>query len=163
VASNPYDSRRLVLPPVDINQAFDTASSNVTDMAASITAVNNAVSGIPWDGASQQDMEQVWDKWMNAVTNLLGTEKDPSKGSINVVLTSLAQASGNYSAAEQELKAAFTQMQDNLANPASGQAGGPTSVLAQTENGDPNALSTFVEEIYSDSGLAAEGPWTISG
>lgn len=161
--TQPYDTRRLVLPPIDINQAFAIVSQQVKDMVTSITTVNNAVANIPWDGVSQQDMEQVWGKWVKAITSLLGTEDDPSEGSINIVLTSLTQASGNYSAAEQELKLAFSQMLDSISDPASGSPGGSASVLVQYENGDPNALSTFVEEIYSDTGSASQGPWTLSG
>jgi hypothetical protein len=166
MASNPYDSRRLGLPANDINEAYITVNNHVTDMVGSINAVNTAVSGIPWDGASQQDMQTVWDGWVKAITNLLGTPDDPSTGSMSIVLNSLFQASGNYAAAEQQLEAAFNQMQSDIDTTSATPSGGPESVLVQFENNDFNAPSTFVEEIYSDdAGVSPfEGPtWTTSG
>lgn len=164
-STNPYDNLKLVFPAADINDAYNAVNKHVTDMVTSITAINNAISNIPWDGVSQQDMEQVWNSWTKAITNLLGTEKDPSKGSMNIVLATLDQAAGNYSAAEQQLQTAFTQMATDITSNAPGQSGGPTSVLVTYENNDINAPSTFVEEIYSDDGSAAgvEGRWLTSG
>lgn len=163
MAGNPYDSRKLVLPAREITDAVTAVSGHLTDMVDSITAVNNAVTNLPWDGVSQQDMEQVWDTWMTAVTHLLGPQGDPGKGSMNIVLASMNQASANYTTTELQLKAAFSQMQADLQNAGSNSSGAPASVLVQYQNGDPNAPSTFVEEIYSDDGAASgsEGPWTI--
>jgi uncharacterized protein YukE len=149
MANNNYDFRRLNLPAIDINDAYNTVNDQVTEMVSSITAVNDAVTNIPWDGVSQQDMEAVWDRWVKAITNLLGTQDDPSKGSINIVLTSLFQAAGNYSTAEQQLEAAFKQMQADIYS-AGAAPSSPKTVLVQYENNDLNAPSTFVEEIYSD-------------
>lgn len=162
-STNPYDTRKLSLPAIDINDAHTTVNNHVTDMINSISAISDAITNIPWDGISQQDMEHVYDRWSAAITNLLGTEKDPSKGSMNIVLVALAQAARNYAQAETQLQTAFNKMAVAISANSSGAAASPTSVLVH-DNGDKNAPSTFVEEIYSDDGAASgEGPWTISG
>ncbi|MDH6513825.1 hypothetical protein M2163_009202 [Streptomyces sp. SAI-135] len=111
-----YDLSVIDVSPVGLNvtsRALVELSSSVADRISTIYTTLNGLR-VAWQGQAASDAEEVQNEWTRVMTELFGTEEDPSRGVLPALADGVGMAWGNFSVAEQGVTKIFTEFLTNL-------------------------------------------------
>ncbi|TKA02073.1 WXG100 family type VII secretion target [Actinacidiphila oryziradicis] len=142
-----YDSASLSVDPQTINTFVNALKAQAQDVADTLISINGTLSGLAlgWAGDTADEVQVFNDSWTNTMTSMFGTQDDPSKGVLNVIIGGLQEVAVGYSWTELQLAGMWQQFYTQLSSAASGSAATPTS----TPPNVGNTNYTAVTEVFS--------------
>lgn len=112
-----YNATVLVVRSQDMKTAsgaLHTACLNINNDLGDIIRHLSYLQ-LDWTGSqSAAEMQQWADRWTGAMTQLFGTEADPSLGILNVLASGVAGAAYNYARTESSIRLMFKQFEQAL-------------------------------------------------
>lgn len=112
-----YNSTVIVVRSQDMktaSEALITACVNINSYLGDIIRSLSYLQ-LDWTGSqSAAEMQQWADRWTDAMTQLFGTEADPSLGILNVLASGVAGAAQNYAQTESNIKFMFKHFEQAL-------------------------------------------------
>ncbi|MFJ8599783.1 WXG100 family type VII secretion target [Streptomyces shenzhenensis] len=112
---------------IDVSPAgLDVTSKALVELSKSVAerigTIHTTLNGlrVAWQGQAASDAEKVQNEWARVMTELFGTEEDPSLGVLPTLADGVAMAWGNFSVAEQGVTKIFTEFLTNLTATGSG-------------------------------------------
>jgi hypothetical protein len=94
---------------MQIGSLFALARNQIPDytemLADALNKITDTLSNLNqgWDSASQQDAQDINDRWQASWTAMFGTDKEPELGIINRIGNGIESAASNYDLAETSL------------------------------------------------------------
>ncbi|MEU1299251.1 WXG100 family type VII secretion target [Streptomyces shenzhenensis] len=112
---------------IDVSPAgLDVTSKALVELSKSVAerigTIHTTLNGlrVAWQGQAASDAEKVQNEWARVMTELFGTEEDPSLGVLPTLADGVGMAWGNFSVAEQGVTKIFTEFLTNLTATGSG-------------------------------------------
>jgi uncharacterized protein YukE len=123
-----YDEVTMTITPTAMNAASTSITAAVTDIADQLATIFDAFNSlqISWTGGSATLADDFNTRWTQAVTTLFGTQADPGEGVLNLIVSGIGAAAGNYSLAEQEINNWFVQFATSMSASGAGSSGAQT-------------------------------------
>ncbi|MDH6565084.1 hypothetical protein M2160_000105 [Streptomyces sp. SAI-117] len=117
-----YDISVIDMSPVGLNVTSRSLVELSKSVAEHISTINTTLYGlrVAWQGQAASDAEEVQNEWTRVMTELFGTEEDPSRGVLPALADGVGMAWGNFSVAEQGVTKIFTEFLTNLTATGSG-------------------------------------------
>lgn len=108
-----YDHvKALKVGPWGINEAatdLRRLSQEVVDSVDRIMTTLNSLTLNDWRGRTQQEADDVENRWHSVMTGLFGSEEKPGDGALNAITSGLATAVQNYDKAESAVAEAWSR------------------------------------------------------
>ncbi|MFF2852333.1 hypothetical protein ACFVT5_39375 [Streptomyces sp. NPDC058001] len=117
-----YDLSVIDVSPAGMNVTSKTLVELSLSVAERIGTILTTLNGlrVGWQGQAASDAEKVQKEWTRVMTELFGTEEDPSLGVLPALADGVGMAWGNFSVAEQGVTKIFTEFIINLTGTGSG-------------------------------------------
>jgi|HubBroStandDraft_1064217.scaffolds.fasta_scaffold26802_4 hypothetical protein len=114
-----YNAATLHIVPWDVYNAGQIVQNAAEDIIGALTVIGDTLNKLQlgWVGTSAAEAKSFGDEWTAAMTNLFGSNADPSSGVLNQVIVTLFTAAGNYTASEQAITSMFASMASSLPSP----------------------------------------------
>ena len=124
-----YDTSTINVSPLGMSATVKSLTDLSQNVADSLGVINTQLAGlrVAWEGKAASDAEVVNKQWMAVMTDLFGTEEDPSKGVLSALAGGLDRASANFSKAERGVASIFKEFHDGLQPEGGGEGGGSKS------------------------------------
>jgi uncharacterized protein YukE len=122
-----YDASRIAVAPKDMNAIATDVTNLSQDIANSLDHIRSTVEVLfltDWKGRSQQEADELNNRWSTMMKKLFGTKEEPDIGVLSAIADGIGFAADNYGKAESGLTAAFHKFADGL----SGGAGDKNAV-----------------------------------
>ncbi|MFJ6573535.1 hypothetical protein ACIQNU_39635 [Streptomyces sp. NPDC091292] len=125
-----YDLSVIDVSPAGMNVTSKTLVELSLAVAERIGTILTTLNGLrlAWQGQAAMDAEKVQNEWTRVMTELFGTEEDPSLGVLPALADGVGMAWGNFSVAEQGVTKIFTEFLTNL----TGTGGGDPEEVTDT-------------------------------
>lgn len=135
-----YDGVKIVMSPISLQNVVVRMNDTIGDILNQLSSMMHTLENLQlsWTGQSADEAQTFVNRWNAAITGLIGTDKNPDQGVLNLVLQGVGVAIMNMSTTD----LAVGQMFDNL------QLGsGVTNPFApRTGAWAPAAAETAIEE-----------------
>ena len=133
-----YDAATLSVDPTTINDYYNVLNSQAQEVVSLLESVNSTLAALQlsWAGTTSDEVQQINDSWTSVMTQLFGTQDNPSAGVVNVILTGLLQVAAGYSQTEMSIYQMWLQFYMNLAGAGDASSTMPSS--APANQNDPN-------------------------
>lgn len=136
-----YDTVSLSVEPDKLKTIADNLTADAKDVSASVLNIANTLSDLQlgWNGQSAQEADDFSKQWEAVMTELFGTDNDPSKGVLNAIVDGLLTARGGFSKTEQALVQMFSKFKEQLQAGGSGDT--PTSAPPSMNDTNMTAIT----------------------
>ncbi|MDT0549353.1 MULTISPECIES: WXG100 family type VII secretion target [Streptomyces] len=120
-----YDISVIDVSPAGLNVTSKSLVELSNSVAERIGTIHTTLNGlrVAWQGQAASDAEKVQNEWTRVMTELFGTEENPSLGVLPALADGVGMAWGNFSVAEQGVTKIFTEFITNLTATGSGDPG----------------------------------------
>ena len=117
-----YDISVIDASPAGLNVTSKSLVELSNSVAERIGTIHTTLNGlrVAWQGQAASDAEKVQNEWARVMTQLFGTEEDPSLGVLPTLADGVGMAWSNFSVAEQGVTKIFTEFLTNLTATGSG-------------------------------------------
>ncbi|WP_326615434.1 WXG100 family type VII secretion target (plasmid) [Streptomyces scopuliridis] len=111
-----YDISVIDVSPAGMDVTAKALVALSLSVAERIGTIHTTLNGlrVAWQGQAATDAEKVQNEWTRVMTELFGTEEDPSLGVLPALADGVGMAWGNFSVAEQGVIKIFTEFITNL-------------------------------------------------
>ena len=143
-----YDDVSMNVEPMPLSTVANGIQDSAQGIVAALSTINKSLEELHlgWDGASAAEAKDFASKWLDAMTGMFGTSKDPKKGVMNQVIIALKSAVGNYSNAEEQIEIMFMNFDAMLFSGSQTQTPDTTPIPAGP-SGTFDMSSTAITEI----------------
>ncbi|WP_394427743.1 WXG100 family type VII secretion target [Streptomyces sp. SGAir0957] len=111
-----YDTSVIDVSPVNMKKTGDDMTSLAQDVSDSLKVINTQLGQLKlaWQGKSAEDADVVAQDWLRVITELFGTEEDPSKGVLPALADGVHMSWSNFSTAEDGIRKLFADFHSAL-------------------------------------------------
>jgi hypothetical protein len=130
-----YDSvQAFIVSPSDIlahARNIEADSQSISDSLGTIVDTLQSLN-LGWAGKTAEEANDFGDRWTAVAQELFGTDANPEKGALNIVLDGVYIVASLFAGAEQGLKDFFNNMTTALAGDGGGDSGHPDGITDVT-------------------------------
>jgi uncharacterized protein YukE len=117
-----YDTSVIAVSPLNMQTTGGQLSKLAQDVADSLTTINTQLASlkVAWQGKSAADADEVAQDWLRVITELFGTEEEPSKGVLPALADGVHMSWANFSGTEDGIRKLFADFHTALSGSGSG-------------------------------------------
>jgi uncharacterized protein YukE len=109
--STNYDNAVIAVDPVALSAHAKNLAAYAKDVADSVKRLTDEIFNLPlgWAGKTSDEVQDFAHRWNGLMTELFGTQKDPTSGALNAMSAGTQAAANAYDGAEDELVKLFNK------------------------------------------------------
>lgn len=140
-----YDTSSIKVSPTGMQTTGGDMTRLAQDVSDSLKVINTQLGQlkIAWQGKSSTDADEVSQDWMRVITELFGTEEDPSKGVLPALADGVHMSWSNYSATEDGIRKIFADFLDGLTSQSGDDSNNQDPPEAVTDTNKTAVTMTF--------------------